>query len=55
MDNSSLPGCFSLGKAVAPNNCENCRFSEDCRKYILKDALKPILAKVEKIEAILKS
>jgi putative component of membrane protein insertase Oxa1/YidC/SpoIIIJ protein YidD len=51
----TLPGCFSLyPKALPPNNCSTCQFSEDCSKYVRKDALKPILAKILEAKQILR-
>jgi len=47
----TLPGCFtSYPEAIPPNNCSTCPLREDCRKYIKKEALKDILAKIEDLE-----
>jgi len=51
---STLPGCFAIGKPIPPNRCQNCPYRADCRKYVRKEDLKPILAKIEEIEAIIK-
>jgi len=50
VDDSSLPGCFSLNRALPPNRCETCRHREDCKKYVKKDTLKEILARLDQIE-----
>jgi len=55
VDDSTLPGCFSLGKPLPPNRCETCKYCEDCRKYIRKDVLKAVLARIEEIEQKLKT
>ena len=54
MNDSTLPGCFSLGKPLPPNRCETCRYREDCKKYVPKTKLQAILAKLEKLEAVLR-
>jgi hypothetical protein len=53
-DNGTLPGCFSLRKPLPPNRCETCRYREECKKYVLKVALQPILAKLERLETVLR-
>jgi len=54
MADSTLPGCFALGKPIAPNKCENCKFREDCKRYIPKDALKPLFAKILELQSIVR-
>jgi len=51
---STLPGCFSLyPKPLPPNRCENCPYREDCQKFVSKEALKPILAKLAELKQTL--
>jgi hypothetical protein len=49
-DNSTLPGCFSLGKPLPPNRCETCRYAGECRRFVRKDTLKEILVRLDQIE-----
>jgi hypothetical protein len=54
LNDGSLPGCFALQKPMAPNRCETCAYAIECRKYIAKDRLKPLIAKILEVEAILR-
>jgi len=47
---STLPGCFTLKRPMPPNKCENCKYREDCGKFVRKDKLKPILVMLENLE-----
>jgi multimeric flavodoxin WrbA len=53
-DGNSLPGCFTLKKAIPPNQCETCKFADACKKYVAKDRLKPLVSKILEAEAILR-
>ncbi len=55
-DNSStLLGCLGFyGKPVSPNNCQNCQWSEVCRKVVAKERLKAILLAVQEAGKILR-
>jgi hypothetical protein len=50
----SLPGCFAINKPLPPNKCETCRYREDCKRFVPKAKLEPILSKILEIEAKLR-
>ncbi|MEM3760227.1 MAG: hypothetical protein QXZ02_03835 [Candidatus Bathyarchaeia archaeon] len=51
MNDSTLPGCFAIGKPTAPNKCETCPFKDDCQKFIPK---KLVLEKIAEAKRILR-
>jgi hypothetical protein len=53
-DSNSLPGCFTLQKAIPPNQCETCKFADDCKKYIAKERLKPLVSQILEVEELLR-
>jgi len=53
--NDTLPGCIGYyGKPIRPNQCENCPFKDDCKKYVPKEQLKPVLLKIFEIKQVLR-
>jgi len=54
----TLPGCIGYyGRPLAPNNCKTCSCIELClhisMRFIAKDDVKAILAKLQQIEQLL--
>jgi hypothetical protein len=58
--NDSMPGCIGFfGFPIPPNGpCEVCRYKQLCnrvqQKFVPKTKLQPILAKLERLEAVLR-
>jgi len=55
MGDSTLPGCFALyPNAIPPNECEKCRYREDCKRYVPRDdvvqVFRDILGIIERVE-----
>lgn len=50
----TLPGCFAVGKPLAPNKCETCPVKGDCQKYVPKQSLKLVLDKLLELKLVLR-
>jgi hypothetical protein len=55
MSNNSAPGCIGyFGKPIAPNNCQNCGWTEVCKRVVARERLTPVLDVVREAKAIVK-
>jgi hypothetical protein len=54
MSNNSVPGCLGYPKPIPPNNCQNCGWTEVCKRVVAKERLAPILDVVRQAKAIAK-
>jgi hypothetical protein len=57
-NNTTLPSCIGYGRPLAPNDCQMCEYSSLCRhlakNFVPKAKLQPIIAKIDRIQAILR-
>jgi hypothetical protein len=55
MGDSSLPGCIGYyGKPLAPNNCQNCSWTDLCKRVVAKERLAAVLAAVREARLIIR-
>jgi hypothetical protein len=51
----SVPGCFGYyPKALYPNNCQTCGWTELCRKLVPRERLAAVLAAVKEARLIIR-
>ena len=54
-DTDSVPGCIGYyPKAIAPNDCKTCAWTELCKRMVAKERLEKLLAGIREAKAILK-
>jgi hypothetical protein len=55
MSTNSVPGCIGyFGKPIAPNNCQNCGWTDVCKRVVAKARLQKLLADVQEAKAIIR-